>query len=112
MSEADGTCCTYRSVKGIQSKIYQIKPEVERDADLAREIRKLVASESFTQNMDTVKLKQAPRDDMSPKPHSARSMHDESVTPSAAHYNKTNHLRTPKTAPRERSLMGSAADHL
>ena len=74
-SDADGMCITYRSVKGIQSKIYQIKPEVERDADLVREIRKLVTSEGFTAN--PVKPQPMLVENLSPKPHSVSSFHDE-----------------------------------
>lgn len=31
---------TYRSVKGIQSKIYQLKPEIEREAEYLKGLRK------------------------------------------------------------------------
>ena len=38
--EGESTDITYRSVKGIQSKIYQLKPEIEREVEYMKELHK------------------------------------------------------------------------
>lgn len=78
---------------------------MERDADLVREIRKLVASEGFTAN--PVKPQPMLPENLSAKAHSVSSLHDEQETPTAALAPNTGInklLMTPRTAPRERQI--------
>ena len=44
--EGESTDITYRSVKGIQSKIYQLKPEIEREVEYMKELHKRQADSS------------------------------------------------------------------